>query len=126
MRKLAAIVVLVLAGCGGGGGGGGEPATVATPVFSPAAGTYGAVQNVTITCATAGAAIHYTIDGTTPTASSPTYTAAVPVTTTATTIKAMATAARREANRERPRSRAGSALAARRPKAKEDPAAAIE
>jgi hypothetical protein len=92
MRRILAVVALALAACGGGGGGG-EPATVATPTFSPAAGTYGTVQNVTITCATAGAAIHYTLDGTVPTAASTTYSAAIPVTATATTIKAMATAA---------------------------------
>ena len=89
MRKLVAIAALTLAACGGGGGGGST--TVETPTFSPAAGTYNAVQNVTITCATAGAAIHYTSDGSTPTATSPTYATAIPVATT-TTIKAMAIA----------------------------------
>jgi hypothetical protein len=42
------------------------------PVFSLASGEYTGAQTVTITCSTAGATIHYTIDGTTPTASSPT------------------------------------------------------
>jgi hypothetical protein len=64
---------------------------VATPTFSPAAGTYHSAQNVTIACATSGAAIHYTIDGSTPTAASATYGGAIAVATT-TTIKAMATA----------------------------------
>lgn len=91
MRKLAAIVVLVLAGCGGGGGGD-APATVATPVFSPAAGTYATVQSVTITCATAGAVIHVTTDGAAPTAASPAYAGPIAV-TSPTTLKAMATAA---------------------------------
>lgn len=90
MRKLVAIALLVLAGCGGGGGT--PPPTVATPVLSPAAGTYATVQSVTITCATAGAAIHYTTDGATPTAASPAYAGAIAVTTT-TTVKAMATLA---------------------------------
>jgi hypothetical protein len=87
MRKLIAIAALTLAACGGGGG----STTVETPTFSPVAGTYNVVQSVTITCATAGAAIHFTTDGSTPTATSPTYATAVPVATT-TTIKAIATA----------------------------------
>ncbi len=41
--------------------------TVATPVFTPAGGSYGAATNVTVTCATAGAAIYYTTNGSTPT-----------------------------------------------------------
>jgi Chitobiase/beta-hexosaminidase C-terminal domain/Fn3 associated len=40
---------------------------VAAPVFSPAAGTYTSVQNVTITSATSGASIRYTTDGSRPT-----------------------------------------------------------
>jgi hypothetical protein len=78
------------AACGGSSDKKSEPSTVATPVFSVAGGTYTAPQSVAISCSTAGAAIHYTIDGTTPTASSPTYSAAIPVATT-TTIKALAT-----------------------------------
>jgi uncharacterized repeat protein (TIGR03803 family) len=39
----------------------------ATPSFSPAAGTFASAQSVTITTATVGATIHYTIDGSTPT-----------------------------------------------------------
>lgn len=49
--------------------------TIATPVISPSTGTYEDAQTVIITCATSGATIHYTIDGTTPTASSPVYSA---------------------------------------------------
>ncbi|NMM34716.1 MAG: hypothetical protein HHJ13_12090, partial [Phycicoccus sp.] len=45
---------------------GGSTATVATPTFTPAGGTYSSTQSVTITDATAGAAVHYTTDGTTP------------------------------------------------------------
>ncbi len=44
------------------------------PVFSLAAGTYAGTQRLTITDATAGASICYTIDGTTPTATSNCYT----------------------------------------------------
>ena len=41
---------------------------VATPVFSPAAGSYQDAQTVTITCSTEGATIYYTTDGSTPSA----------------------------------------------------------
>ena len=67
------------------------PATVATPTFTPAPGTYSSAQSVTIACSTAGATIHYTTDGSTPTASSAVYAGAISVTTT-TTVKAMAAA----------------------------------
>jgi hypothetical protein len=66
---------------------------VATPTFSVAAGTYTAVQSVTISDATSGATIYYTTNGNTPTVSSPVYTGtAIPVTIT-TTIKAFAVGA---------------------------------
>lgn len=64
----------------------------ATPVISPAGGTYTAVQSVTITDATAGAAIYYTTDGTIPSSSSPLYTAPISVASTE-TIRAIAIAA---------------------------------
>jgi hypothetical protein len=54
-------------------------AVAATPMLSPAAGTYTAVQTVTITDPTPGATIYYTTDGTTPTASSPVYTGPITV-----------------------------------------------
>jgi glucosylceramidase len=65
----------------------------ATPTFSPAAGTFTAVQSVTISDTTAGAVIHYTVDGSTPTASSPTFSAASPIAVDmTTTINAIAIA----------------------------------
>jgi hypothetical protein len=70
----------------GSGGGGG---TVATPSFSPAAGTYNGAQSVTISSATAGATIYYTTNGATPTASSTVYTAPINVATSL-TLKALA------------------------------------
>ena len=63
---------------------------VATPTFTPVAGTYFAPQSVTLSCATSGATIRYTTDGTNPTATSPVYSNAINVSAT-TTIKAMAT-----------------------------------
>ena len=63
--------------------------TVATPTFTPEAGTYNEAQNVTIATATEDAIIYYTIDGTDPTTASSVYSAAIPVTET-TTIKAYA------------------------------------
>ena len=62
---------------------------VAAPTFDPAGGTYTTAQNVTIACATAGADIYYTIDGSNPTTSSTKYTGPIAVSAT-TTIKAIA------------------------------------
>ena len=62
---------------------------VATPTFSPAVGAYSEPQDVTISCATDGADIYYTTDGTEPDANSTPYTGAIHVTTT-TTFKAIA------------------------------------
>ena len=61
---------------------------VAEPVFSLDGGTYAGAQSVEITCATDGASIFYTTDGTAPTAESTAYTGAISVTET-TTIKAI-------------------------------------
>ena len=62
---------------------------VATPTFDPADGEYTEAQSVTITCATEGATIYYTTDGTDPTNQSTEYTDAITVDET-TTIKAIA------------------------------------
>ena len=59
------------------------------PIFSPAPGTFAATQTVTISSPTAGAAIHYTTDGSTPTASSALYAGAITVSATK-TVKAVA------------------------------------
>ncbi len=55
----------------------------ATPQFSPAAGTYSGLVLVEISCATPGAEIRYTLDGTDPDASSALYAEAIPVAATA-------------------------------------------
>lgn len=65
---------------------------VATPTFNPQGGSYTSGKSVTISSATAGAVIHYTVDGTTPSATTGTvYSGPVAINTT-TTLKAIATA----------------------------------
>jgi len=63
---------------------------VESPAISPSGGLFSVSQQVTMTCATEGAAIHYTLDGTVPTVSSPQYDGAIPLTST-TTVRAIAT-----------------------------------
>lgn len=53
--------------------------TVMTPVITPASGTYYEDIDVTIACATEGAVIHYTTNGSTPTIASPVYTGTIHV-----------------------------------------------
>lgn len=68
---------LAAIGCGGGssggssGGGSTTTPTVATPVFTPAAGTYTGSVIVSVSDTTSGALLFCTTDGSTPTASSP-------------------------------------------------------
>lgn len=62
---------------------------VEAPVITPDGGSFTGSQTVTITCATDGAAIHYTTDGTEPTAYSTKYSGGFTITAT-TTIKAVA------------------------------------
>ena len=87
-----ALTAISIAGCGGSAVTSPvTPATgiAATPAFSPISGTFTAPQSVTISDSTAGAAIYYTTNGTTPTTLSSVYSSAIPVSST-TTIEAMA------------------------------------
>jgi phage-related protein len=63
--------------------------TVATPKIAPVGGSYIAPQNITMECATEGAAIYYTTTGVDPTESDTLYTEAFEIGAT-TTIKAKA------------------------------------
>ncbi|MBQ3709113.1 MAG: chitobiase/beta-hexosaminidase C-terminal domain-containing protein [Bacteroidales bacterium] len=63
--------------------------TVATPTFTPEGGTYYETQYVAIECATQGADIYYTTDGSTPTPNSTPFTEAITISET-TTLKAIA------------------------------------
>ncbi|MGE3453724.1 MAG: chitobiase/beta-hexosaminidase C-terminal domain-containing protein [Kofleriaceae bacterium] len=60
--------------------------TVATPTFSVPAGTYTSAQSVALSTTTPGATIRYTVDGTTPTASSLAYTTPIPAPLDATLV----------------------------------------
>jgi len=61
---------------------------VATPVISPSAGAVNKGTEVTITCSTDGATIHYTTDGSDVSESSPVYSSAITI-NAATTVKAI-------------------------------------
>ena len=92
MGRGAAVVVLALAISGCGGHGSSQPATP-TPTFSEGGGSYVGTQSITITDTTSTAAIYYTIDGTTPTTSSPLYVSGAPVVIgTSATLQAIAVA----------------------------------
>jgi hypothetical protein len=65
--------------------------TVATPTFSPSGGTFATAQTVTMSDATTGANIYYTVDGSLPTSSSTLYTIPVAVSQSE-TLRAIAAA----------------------------------
>jgi hypothetical protein len=68
------------------------PALVtATPAIQPLGGTFSSAQSVTMSDSTAGATIHYTMDGSTPSTNSPVYATPLPLSAAA-TIQAIATA----------------------------------
>lgn len=66
-----------------------QSSMVSTPIFSPAEGVFTNPQNVIIQCGTAGAIIHYTVDGSEPTITSTEYSGPIFVNSTI-TIKAKA------------------------------------
>jgi hypothetical protein len=72
-------------------GGTPPPPPAATPTFSPLPGTYSAGQPVSLSDTTAGAAIYYTLNGTTPNTNSTLYTGPITLNST-TTINAIAVA----------------------------------
>lgn len=63
---------------------------VSSPIISPNSGTYHADQSVEITCATVGASIFYTTDGSNPTITSQVYTTPIQITISNTIVKAIA------------------------------------
>jgi hypothetical protein len=63
----------------------------AAPTISPNGGTFSTAQNVTLSSTTASADIHVTLDGSTPTPASTTYTGPITITTN-TNLKAIASA----------------------------------
>ena len=81
----------LMIGCGGGNSGGGGVSPTASPTVSTAAAQNGAVI-VSLASATPGAAIYYSVDGSTPSASSQQYQAPFLVASNL-TLKAIATAA---------------------------------
>ena len=88
-RSLSHVLILLAIVCAPAVGR--SATTVATPVFSLAAGTYTGAQTVTITDSTSGSKIYYTTNGTTPTTSSTLYSGAITVSSSE-TLKAIATA----------------------------------
>lgn len=63
---------------------------LAAPAFSPVGGRYTSTQNVSLSTAESGAAIHYTTDGSAPTTLSPVYPGSPIAVTSAATINAIA------------------------------------
>lgn len=73
---------------------------VSPPIFGPSGGTYSSDQSIALSCATSGAVIHFTTDGSTPTDSSALYSAPISVTGNGTveTIRAIAIGAENAAS----------------------------
>ncbi len=67
-----------------------QPTKVANPVFSPAGGNFNQAMFVSIGCATVGAVVRYTLDGTEPTKTSFVYSEPISVTSSV-SVKAKAT-----------------------------------
>ncbi len=91
MKKLIfiALIILILVSCSKNDNPTIVQSTVATPAFVPSGGLYFSARDVRITCATAGAQIRYTLDGSEPGAGSALYSAPVQIVST-TTVKAKA------------------------------------
>ena len=70
----------------------GTTQVAADPTFNPSPGTYTSAQNVSLSSATTGATIYYTVDGSTPTTSSAVYSAPIVVSAASLTIRAFAAA----------------------------------
>jgi hypothetical protein len=70
----------------------GTTQVAADPVFNPLPGTYTSAQNVSLSSATSGSTIYYTVDGSTPTHSSSVYSAPIVVSGASLTIRAFASA----------------------------------
>ncbi|MDE6279887.1 MAG: chitobiase/beta-hexosaminidase C-terminal domain-containing protein, partial [Paramuribaculum sp.] len=81
--RLSAITITVKSN------GSGPVTTVAKPVFTPSDTSTAEAKDITISCATEGASIYYTLDDTEPTKESTLYTEPIHLTTT-TTVKAIA------------------------------------
>lgn len=68
--------------------------TVATPTIAPAGGALASPPTITLGTSTSGATIHYTLDGSTPTAASPVYSGAFVAGSAGTTLTVQAMAAK--------------------------------
>ena len=92
------ITVCSLCACSSSGSGdassSSQTPTVAAPVFTIPDGTYTIDQSIAITCATPDATIHYTTDGSLPTAGSAVYTGPITVVGNGTTMTIKAVAAK--------------------------------
>ena len=79
VKSIIVAFVLSISSCGNFTFNNNGTSKVATPTFDVAAGSFDVNQEVNISCATSGATIHYTTDGSTPTASSNAYSSSISV-----------------------------------------------